>query len=89
MKDVLIRNGITAEASTTMLAPDLRTAAQSGNSTIVGVRAHIGYHFIIVDSYKEIGGIGYYMIRDPARGAYGVAAKIVESKMSGNGVLLK
>lgn len=46
-------------------------------------------HFIVVDSYKQINGVGYYMIRDPYNGSAGIRADFLYSKMTGNGVTLK
>lgn len=46
-------------------------------------------HFIIVDSYKKVNGVGYYMIRAPYNGAMGVRADLLYLKMNGNGVILK
>ena len=67
----------------------LRELSLQNKSTIVGVKADDGGHFLIVDSYKVIDNVGYYMIRDPYNGTMGVRADILESKLNHNGVFLK
>lgn len=66
-----------------------RELSSQGQSTIIGVDAGKGSHFLIVDSYKEVSGVGYYLIRDPFNGATGVRADVLEKAMNYNGVVLK
>ncbi|MBC9131993.1 hypothetical protein FcAc13_11850 [Frischella sp. Ac13] len=89
MKDVLIKNGIPCESTISLTTNQLRELSIKNQSTIVGVRAGDGGHFIIVDSYKKVDGVGYYMIRDPYNGAMGVRADLLENKLNHNGVILK
>ena len=89
MNGVLIKNGSSRESTLTLTANQLRELSLQNKSTIVGVKAGDGGHFLIVDSYKVIDNVGYYMIRDPYNGAMGVRADILENKLNHNGVFLK
>lgn len=89
MSFVLSKNGISNEAVTTVTANQLKELSLHNQSTIIGVSVGNQGHFIIVDSYKMVDNVGYYMIRDPYNGAMGVRADFLYSKMNGNGVILK
>lgn len=89
MGSVLSNNGITNKPTTTLMPNQLRELGSQGQSTIIGVDAGKGSHFLIVDSYKEVSGVGYYLIRDPFNGATGVRADVLEKAMNYNGVVLK
>jgi len=89
INDVLIKNGISSEATITLDINQLKNLSIQPNPTIVGVKAGEGGHFIIVDFYKQVDGAGYYMIRDPYNGAMGIKANILETRLNHNGVILK
>ena len=89
MSTVLSKNGVTNTPITAITANQLKDLATKNQSTIIGVSTGNQGHFIIVDSYKKVNGVGYYMIRDPYNGAMGVRADLLYSKMNGNGVILK
>ncbi|VUS69456.1 16S rRNA endonuclease CdiA [Klebsiella spallanzanii] len=89
ISNVLSKNGIVNYPTKTLLPSTLRELSMQGKPSIINVETGSGGHFIIVDSYKKIDNIGYYMIRDPFNGATGIRADILEKAMNFNGVTLK
>lgn len=86
---VLSKNGIENTATTSLTPNQLKELGSNNIPSIVAITAGGQGHFIVVDSYKQIDGVGYYMIRDPYNGSAGIRADFLYSKMTGNGVTLK
>lgn len=86
---VLSKNGIENTATTNLTPNQLKELGSNNIPSIVAITASGQGHFIVVDSYKQIDGVGYYMMRDPYNGSAGIRADFLYSKMTGNGVTLK
>lgn len=85
MNQVLNNHGITNTTTTTLTVNELNNALKNGQQVIVGVPAGTGNHFIIVDEFKTIDNVPYYLTRDPFVGPRGVRSDILSKAISANG----
>lgn len=89
MSAVLSKNGVGNNVLTTLTPNQLKEFSSQNTPSIIAISSGGSGHFIVVDAYKEINGVGYYMIRDPFNGPFGVRADFLYGKMTGNGVIIK
>ena len=82
LSNVITRAGVKNTVNTMMFPGQLNKALSEGASVIVQVPAGQGKHFIIVDGVESIGGVGYYMTRDPYVGPRGVQQGLLDGAMS-------
>lgn len=84
MSGVLTKFDVLNTPTTEFTSGQLFKAASNNQSTIVGVPAGSGNHFLIVDGVKTIDNVPYYLTRDPLVGPRGVRADILSNAVDIN-----
>ncbi|MGM3223633.1 hypothetical protein [Dickeya zeae] len=89
MSAVLSKNGVGNNVIATLTPNQLKELSSQNTPSIIAISSGGSGYFIVVDAYKEINGVGYYMIRDTFNGPLGIRTDFLYGKMTGNGVIIK
>jgi filamentous hemagglutinin len=73
LSEVISKGGVKNTFETDLFPGELNRALDNGQTVIVNIRGH----FIIVDGREVVGGVTYYMTRDPYTGPRGVISTML------------